>query len=333
MSLTPFELIAFRVNSSRLDITAYETDPMATQELARLEGVLDRAEELLADPEVKLSLSVADRKFVEETIAEAREAIENREYALAWSLITHHRFWISWQDFLEKAAASQARLPASVGETQPNEDPPALPALMARRTNAPISVDGSLDEAAWTQAPFIVGFWSNDKKKSFAESGIKALYDDRNLYLAVVCADRDIRSVKADAEDEMGINASRDDQIAIFIQPDESKPLYYQMAFNMKGVQFDQRVSGGDRDYDYHPQWDNATQIKPKYWVTEVILPYKAFGLTGPPPCDAITKAQKQVWRINICRRVRNNLLKRSSWSWLPGDWHDASRFGYLRFQ
>ena len=323
MSLTPFGLVAFRVNSPKLAITAYETEPIADQELTRLKGILERVEELLANPEARLSLSMPDRKFMKETTVKIREAIEKQEYGLAWSLMTHHRFWISWQDFLEKAVTSQAHLPASLGKTQPNENPTALPVLMARRINAPISVDGRLDEAAWARVPLITGFWTSDKKKSFAESGVKALYDDKNLSLAIVCADRDTQSVKADAKDEMDINSSGDDQIAIFIQPDENRPLYYQMAFNMKGVQFDQRVSGGDRDYDYRPQWSNATQIRPKYWITEVILPYKAFGLTGP----------QQAWRINICRRVRNDLLKRSSWSWLPGDWHDASRFGYLRFE
>ncbi|MFV2068147.1 MAG: hypothetical protein ACC645_14335 [Pirellulales bacterium] len=103
VSLTPFGLAAFRVNSPKLAITAYETEPMAEGELARVEGVLDRVEELLADPEIKLSLSLPERKFMRSALAKARQAIEDREYARAWSLMTHHRFWVSWQDFLEKA--------------------------------------------------------------------------------------------------------------------------------------------------------------------------------------------------------------------------------------
>ena len=34
----------------------------------------------------------------------------DREYALAWSHITHYRFWSLWKDYLEKAAASLDRL-------------------------------------------------------------------------------------------------------------------------------------------------------------------------------------------------------------------------------
>lgn len=323
ISLEPFGLVAFRVESPELSITSYEAEPLEAGDLARVESIPDRVAQLLADPEVRLSLAPADRELMGQTLKEIREAIAAHQYARAWGLMTHYRFWSLWRDFLEKAATAQARLPGSVGERQANEDPEALPVLVARRTNAPVRVDGLLAEAAWAQMPLVTGFWTSDKTRSLAETGVKALYDDENVYLAVVCADRDTASLKADAKDEMSINACRDDHVAIFIQPEESAPLYYQMAFNPEGVQFDQRVAGGDWDYDYHPRWSTATCIEPQYWATEVALPYEAFGLAGP----------QRAWRLNVCRRMRNDLLKPSTWSWLPGDWHDPDRFGHLRFE
>lgn len=323
VNLEPFGLIAFRVDTADCTITSYRTEPLQAEDMARLRKVPDRVAQLLADPDVSLSLAPEDREFMGQRLDEITAAIAADEYARAWALMTHHRFWSLWRSFLERAATAQARLPDSLGERQANEKPDTLPVLPARRADMPMKVDGMLAEAAWGKMPWLAGFWRSDRTRSLADTGVKALYDDENVYLAVVCADRDTASLKADAKDEMSINACGDDQVAIFIQPNESAPLYYQMAVNPEGVQFDQRVAGGERDYDYHPRWSAATSIKTDHWVAEVALPYEAFELAGPDG----------TWRVNVCRRMRNDLLEPSTWSWLPGDWHDPDHFGYLRFE
>jgi len=105
VNLTPFGLAAYRVSSGRLKITAYRTDPMAGEELARLTKVIKRIAVLLKDPVAKLSLSAADRKGVWALLRRAYAAANAGENARAWSLLTHPRVWGSWQDCLEKAAA------------------------------------------------------------------------------------------------------------------------------------------------------------------------------------------------------------------------------------
>jgi hypothetical protein len=70
-------------------------------------------------------------------------------------------------------------------------------------------------------------------------------------------------------------------------------------------------------------RWSAATSIEQDYWVAEVALRYEAFGVSGP----------QRAWRLNVCRRMRNDLLEPSTWSWLPGDWHDPDHFGHLRFE
>jgi hypothetical protein len=114
VSLTPFGLTAYRVSSPKLVIGKYQTDPLAGDELARLEGLVNRVAGLLAHPQAKLSLSSSDRHFMNGAVAQARQAIAGREYARAWAFITHHRFWSLWRDFLEQAAARAALLPDSV---------------------------------------------------------------------------------------------------------------------------------------------------------------------------------------------------------------------------
>ena len=114
-----------------------------------------------------------------------------------------------------------------------------------------------------------------------------------------------------------------DDAIAIFIQPDETKPVYYQLAFNPKGLRFDQKVIGGDKDYAYAPDWQAIVQPDDKSWTAEVRIPYKAFGLDGHGG---------QPWRINFHRRIRYDLVKSGSWSDDSGKWHNTERFGKLEF-
>jgi hypothetical protein len=122
VDLTPFGLAAYRVSSPKLTIGRYQTEPMAGDELARLEGLVNRVAELLAHPEARLSLSLADRHFMNEAVVLARRAIESREYARAWALITHYRFWTWWRDFLEKATAAAARRPDSLVGAAPAGD-------------------------------------------------------------------------------------------------------------------------------------------------------------------------------------------------------------------
>ncbi len=110
--LTPFGLLAYRSDTRDLAVTQYTTEPMHLEELARLARIPDRVERLLADPAARLSLAPDDHRFMRDTQVKVREAIGDGRYALAWSLMTHHRFWTLWQDFLEEAVAD-GREPAA----------------------------------------------------------------------------------------------------------------------------------------------------------------------------------------------------------------------------
>jgi hypothetical protein len=323
IALKPFGLAVFRVASPDLTISGYEVTPVASPETEHLAAGIARVQQLLKDPQARLALSGADRLYVKKTAAKAAKAVREKKHALAWSLVKQPRYWTSWKQFLEKGATGAARLPAELGKTQATAAPEPLPELVARRAAKPIVADGKLDEAVWGQTPFATGFWLREKKPAVVETGIKAAYDDQHLYLAIACADRTPGQVQGDAENELQINAKRDDQIAIFIRPKADAGIYYQLAFNPKGMRFDQRVKGGERDYDFAPEWQTATQVGETAWVTEVVLPYKAFDLDGP----------QQAWRINVFRRFRNDELPPSGWSWTPKSWHNLERLGHLRFE
>ena len=324
VSLDPYGLVAYRVSSPRLEIESYSTSSISKAELSYMQGIMDRVADIISKPEVKLVLTASDGKFMAEVLQDASKALEERNYGLAWSRLTNWRFWILWKDFLEKAAQAAAFLPDSIKKENSKVGKGALRTITALRTGQPITVDGKLDEASWEKTPFSVGFVDKDRKPTLAEIGVKALYDDNNIYFGFICADKDPTSLKVDAEDEKDIFAVKDDVLAIFVQPDETAPIYYQLAFNARGVQFDQKVVGNEKDYVYHPDWKMAAFPGGKYWTAEVALAYEAFGLEG---------RGKTNWRVNFHRVVRNGLLDPASWSLTGRNWHDPGRFGKLVFE
>jgi len=161
---------------------------------------------------------------------------------------------------------------------------------------------------------------------AFVETGVKALYDDENLYWGFICADQDPSALKAEIMSEMNFFSVKDDSLYLFIQPDETKWEYYQLAFNPRGTRFDQKVSGkgsSGRDYAYRPDWKVITHKDKEFWTAEVIIPFASFEL----PNKGKTK-----WRINFHRMVRDDLIAPSSWA-KAEKWHSPPDFGRLFFE
>ncbi|MBN1256239.1 MAG: hypothetical protein JXA52_00890 [Planctomycetes bacterium] len=325
VKLNPYGLAVFRVNSKDLKILEFHTQPISGPELSFLSNIIERADKLLADPQIKLSISEQEQDYLHQTIAASRHELAQGLYAKVWNRVTNYQFYHPWWEFLEKAAQYQAFLPESLAKIDPNPDPEALPTMLTKRATGEITIDGRLDEAAWEAIPFTTGFWKvKEKQKSILETGVKALYDDKNLYVAFACADREPDKLKASAEMENEIYGSRDDVLAMMIHPDAEVDLYYQLAFNTKGVHFDQKVENGGRDYDFKPPWQTVIWKGQGYWTAEVLIPLG----------DLEQTRQRERWLINFYRKYRNDLVAPSCWSYQGYiDWHTQKRLGRLRFE
>lgn len=323
VDLEPFGLAAYRTPSTELRIASYVTVPITERELSHLTNAMARVEELMADRDIRVVLSAEDRAFMAKRIRKVRASIAAKKYALAWSQLKHHRFWSYWQDFLEKAAQGVAALPRSIELEERSRDPEALPTLKAHRAAGPIVVDGRLSEPDWGKAKFSGGFRAGEKKlPALNETAVKALYDDRALYLGVVCADRHPSKLKAVSEIGKQLWSTKDDAIGVFVQPDEAYPLYYQLAFNTQGVRFNQRVKGAEKDYSFAADWEAASAVADGHWTAEAMFPFAALGLKGKGDTN---------WRINVGRAMRNGVLPASAWS-AASNWHTMERFGRLVF-
>ncbi len=322
IELAPFAMRAFRTDSPELSILGYTTGELSGPRIESLRAIPRRVAALCQSPATRNALSEEERTYMQAAAQEIQATVDAGEYARAWSMIKRPRFWQA-RLHLEKAADKLSALPEDVRTVAASDNIQGLPELVARRAQAPITVNGDLDEPAWAGRPFQTGFVTSEKMRSMAQTGLKAAYTEDALYLAFACADQDVSELRATAKGEDEMWSSRDDVIAVFLQPDPDKRVYYQMVFNAAGVRFDQRVAGGERDYAFAPDWQAAASRHQGYWTAEVAFPLEAFGLT----------AIGDAWRMNVFRRFRKDEIQASSWSWTPGDWHTVDRFGWLRIE
>ena len=235
---------------------------------------------------------------MEETTRKAAASLKQGDRAEAYRLLIDRAFWNCWKTYLEKAAVSAARLPRSM-PTEPHDAPRSLKSVRAR---GPVLCDGRLNEADWGRGMFSVGFRTNELRNAVSETGVKALHDGENLYLAMACADPDTRRLKADArtgeeimykltpwfegEREQGMSAypwhESDDAFAILVQPDKRSPVYYQFIFNSRGVKLAQRfvVAPGGRTAEICRDlpWSVGVKLTRRLWSAEVVIPWRALG-------------------------------------------------------
>lgn len=321
VEIKPYCLAAYMVSAPAVTIEAYVTDKLPPAELAHMEKIIDRVSKLVGDPEIKLALAPDDCEFAEGILQKARQALAADQYALAWATLTNTRFWSLWQEFLEKAVKGLAFLPSGIEKEPLKKNAAGQRVLTAYKVTAAPKLDGTLDDPAWQKVKFQSGFVDKDEYAGLAETGVKALYDDQALYLGFVCADKDIKARKASEAFSWA-----DDALVMFLQPDEKTPVYYQLGFNTTGLQFHQKVVGGERNYAPLPGWKPAVVVGDKTWTAAVVLPYATFGLSGKG---------NTVWRANFHRVFRNKEIEHSSWNF-PGRrhnaWHDTDNFGRLEF-
>ncbi len=323
--LAPFGVAAYRVTGADAQIAQWQASPADEEELAYLQGLSSRVTRLMAMEEVRTTLPAQDRAYMDRMLEEIRTALADGQHARAWYAIHTPRFWTLWHDFLEKAAREMSFLPEELN-TSRREATGEAPVIRARPAPEAVTVDGRLDEAAWDQGALRTGFVDQEGMPAVTETGVQVTYDDEHLYVGFACADKNVQELKATAAREDQLWSSQDDVAVILVQPDATRPEYYQLAFNAQGVRFDQRNVAGDHDTVWALDWHTAVQPDAgrALWTAEAAIPFHGLGLGGPGETQ---------WRANFHRVFRNG--KVGPFSWSPGgqSWHDTGAFGRLVFE
>jgi hypothetical protein len=183
---------------------------------------------------------------------------------------------------------------------QPEVSGTEIKRLEAVRTNAPITIDGRLDEPAWATAAAIdpkdihqilpVEYAAPSQVTRFL-----VLYDDDALYLAADMKDDRPDLMTAKVLRQGGANSWLDDQFNIFLDPFNNKRGGYRFQVNPHGVRQEGLFRGADQvQWQWNGIWQAGASQSADGWVAETRIPFKTISFN--PDTDT--------WGLNLNRRV-----------------------------
>lgn len=211
------------------------------------------------------------------------------------------------------------------------------------KLKGPLTIDGNLDEPAWTRAALLSPFMQNDGSGAEREkTAVRVWYDDTALYLGWICTDADIQATFTARDSKFW-----EEEVAEFFVTAGALDRYFELQWNPLGGVFDAIISNkmdpNGVSTNFTGDWSftakgmkSAVKLKgtasnsndkDQLWQAEVMIPFADLG--------AVTPKAKAVWRANFYRfnRTKGQSPELLSWSptLLPG-FHQPARFGYLEF-
>jgi Domain of unknown function (DUF5916)/Carbohydrate family 9 binding domain-like len=193
--------------------------------------------------------------------------------------------------------------------------PTALPIASAAGVTGSITVDGRLDESAWSQATPITDFHQQQPKEGAAPSErteVRVLFDERAIYIGARMYDQvGVRGIRAPMSrrdqllDSNGNNGSFNslttDKLVVLLDPYHNKIDQAWFEVNPAGVRGDQ--FNGDPSWD--PIWEAATKVDSLGWTAEMRIPYSQLRFS---------RESIQSWGLQILRYT-DRLHEQDMWS------------------
>ena len=187
-------------------------------------------------------------------------------------------------------------------------------------------IDGKLDDLAWRDQSTS---WSTDFTQRLPNEGasasaptqFKVLYDDKFLYVGVLCEENDIKNINRWMSRRDGYNG---DWIEIILDTYHDRRTAFSFTLSAAGVKSDKYITlnGAEEDIAWNPIWYAQSNIDETGWTAEMKIPLSQLRFSN---------ANNQVWGLQVQRRIlRNEEL--SVWQRVPQDapgW--VSEFGLLK--
>lgn len=172
---------------------------------------------------------------------------------------------------------------------------------VVRAIDAEITIDGSLDEAAWRTTPTIGGLVQRIPRagaEPTQNTDVRLLYDKDFLYIGVMCFDSEPDRVLA-SQMARDAQLNADDRISIILDTfgDQSNAFYF--STNPNGALVDGLVfANGETNEDWDAIWIVKTQRSDEGWSAEFAIPFKSLSFP----------AGLSTWGFNISRIVQRTL-------------------------
>jgi hypothetical protein len=178
-------------------------------------------------------------------------------------------------------------------------DPPHLRAALLADV---ITIDGILNEPAWTSAEAADGFLQTDPVEGAAASArtvVRVVASARMIVVGIVCDDPEPDrivsfSVRRDA------TLTSEDHVRVVFGPFLDGRSGYVFAVNPSGARYDGLINpGGESDNpDWDGIWEAVTARTPTGWSVEISIPVQTLGF----------KPGLREWHFNVQRRIQRRL-------------------------
>ena len=209
-------------------------------------------------------------------------------------------------------------------------DPDTMPrpTLEARRTAGPITLDGTLAEAAWALADSTRGTFYQSIPDQGAPATertvVRVLYDDDRLYVGAVMYDsRPDLLVSAGMEQDFATQDSDIFGFALDTYLDRQNAFLF--AVNPAGALFDAQAFNDQQSVNraWEGEVEVSTRITDEGWVAEVAVPLTTLRFRASDGA--------QSWGLNFARRIRR-IAEDSQWAPLTRQFriYKMSRAGTL---
>ncbi|MDH3711243.1 MAG: carbohydrate binding family 9 domain-containing protein [Cyclobacteriaceae bacterium] len=194
----------------------------------------------------------------------------------------------------------------------------------ARVSQAAPTIDGIIDDQAWSQVEWGGDFvqWQPNSGESPAEpTKFKILYDDKNLYLAFKCYDKEPEKIVRRMSRRDGFEG---DWVEINIDSYFDHLTAFSFTLSASGVISDEAVTNNGNNWDssWDPIWYAKTAVDQEGWTGEARIPLSQLRFGNK---------EHHVWGLQLTRRYFRK-EERSTWQHVPVDapgW--VHLFGELR--
>jgi Domain of unknown function (DUF5916)/Carbohydrate family 9 binding domain-like len=166
-------------------------------------------------------------------------------------------------------------------------------------TTEPIRLDGKLDEAVWGRTAPIGPLLQRVPKQlqpPTEKTEVRILYDRDNLYIGIVCHDRDPMAVVS-TQLARDVDLKVDDHVTVVLDPffDQRNGFFFQV--NPAGARTDGQISNNeDRlTFNWDGVWDAGARRTEDGWATEIAIPFKTLRF----------KPGQTTWGFNVERTIK----------------------------
>ena len=215
-------------------------------------------------------------------------------------------------------AASSAR--AEPESVLPPESTFMRTAHAARRTGAPILIDGRMDEPAWQAAPLEDSFTQvepDEGKPASVHTAFRVLWDDESLYFGAICDDPEPPTATLSRRDRF----IEGDTVQFDLDTTLDRRTAYHFQVYAAGQQLD-ALHFNDTDFttDWDAAWESAVARTDKGWSVEMKIPLRSLRIPE----------NVKVMGFNVYRKLSRR-QEEDQWRFRPnGRPGDVSRLGLI---